>query len=727
MRARVICGLGFLVAGGGWLSAQQSQSGTAPPDGTPVVQFRQEVNYVEVDAVVTDAQGAFLRDLRKEDFQVVEDGKPQSVASFSLVNIPITAVDRPLFAASPIPPDVSSNKEAFDGRLYVLLLDDLHTHPLRSALVTRAARQFIEKHMADNDMAAVVHTSGRTDASQDFTKNRTLLLRSIDKFIGRKLRSLSAERLDIIGRQQDTGQSASSPSNPSGRIDDPFDMERGFNARNAMQSIGSIANFLSGVRGRHKAMLYFSEGLDYDIFDVFNSRFASTVLDEVREAIGAATRSNVSLYTVDPRGLTNLGDETIEIGGVPDGSNFNFNSAMQNELMMAQNSLRTLADQTGGFAAVNSNDFTTAFERIVRDNSSYYLLGYYPANDKRDGKLRKIEVKVNRPGAVVRARKAYVAPRGKVPNKPAPSGPNALSAPLREMMESPLPGSGLPFTVHAAAFKGVAPNATVAVALTLDSTGLSFTEKEGMFENNVEMSMVAVNSSGKLFPGERGSVAMKLRPQTHQAVLRNGFRLQSKLNVPPGQYQLRVGAREANGGRVGSVFIDLEVPDFQAKDRLVMSGLLLTSSASAGIPTASADQQFKDVLPLPPTTAREFGQDEVMAVFTEVYDNTTVANHAVDISTQVIADDGKVVFKTSEPRTKSELQGGRGGYGHMAQVPLKELAPGLYVVRVEAISRVTDVKPVSRDVQFRVRTATGAPLPAAAGAPVPAPAPAAGR
>lgn len=717
MRAPLFCGLGLLVLGGVWLEAQQPPPATTPGETTPAVQFRQEVNYVEVDAVVTDAQGAFIRDLRKEDFQIVEDGKAQSVSSFALVDIPIATADRPLFSPSPIPPDVATNREVFDGRLYVLLLDDLHTHPLRSALVIRAARQFVERHMADNDMAAVVHTSGRVDASQDFTRNKALLLKAIDRFIGRKLRSLTQERLDILGRQVDTGQSNVSPSNPRGTIADPNDMERGFNARNSLLSITNISTFLAGVRGRHKAMLFFSEGLDYDIYDVFNARYATVIIDEVRDAIGAATRSNVSLYTVDPRGLTALGDDNIEIGGTPDGASFNFSSAMQNELMVSQNSLRTLADETGGFAAVNSNDFTNAFQRIVRDNSSYYLLGYYPGNDKRDGKVRKIDVKVNRPGATVRARKAYVAPRGKAPARPSPSGPNALSPQLRELMESPLPGSGLPFSVHVAPFRGVAPNATVTVAAVVDSTGLSFTEKDGMFENNLELTMVAVNPQGKSFPGERGNVAMKLRPQTHQAVLRNGFRVQSKLNLPPGQYQLRMGLRESNGGRVGSVFVDLEVPNFQEKDKLVMSGLLLTSTASAGIPTASADPQFKDVLPLPPTTVREFGQDEALAVFCEIYDNTSIANHAVDITTQVIGDDGRVLVKSSEARTKAELQGSKGGYGHTAQVPLRELAPGLYVLKVEGTSRANNVKPVSREIQFRVRRAAASAAPAAPAPP----------
>ena len=120
---------------------------------------------------------------------------------------------------------------------------------------------------------------------------------------------------------------------------------------------------------------------------------------------------------IDPRGLTALADESIEAsGGFPDDPQSNLSmQSFQDELRLSQMSLRSLSEDTGGYAAVNSNDFTKAWERIVADNSSYYVLGYYPKNEKRDGRFRRIEVKVRREGVEVRTRKGYTAPRGKAP------------------------------------------------------------------------------------------------------------------------------------------------------------------------------------------------------------------------------------------------------------------------------------------------------------------------
>src|SRR5204862_7641574 len=134
---------------------------------------------------------------------------------------------------------------------------------------------------------------------------------------------------------------------------------------------------------------------------------------------------NVSIERMDPRGLTKLGDEEIEIAAYPDDPTVGINStSLANELRLSQDSLRVLADETGGFATVNRNDFSTAFERIVTDNSTYYVLAYYPPTiDKRDGRFHRIEVHVSRPGLIVRARKGYAAPK----KAPAARTTNATS------------------------------------------------------------------------------------------------------------------------------------------------------------------------------------------------------------------------------------------------------------------------------------------------------------
>jgi VWFA-related protein len=143
--------------------------------------FKLRVDYVEVDVVVTDRQGNLVRDLKKEDFQVLEDGKPQTVTNFTLVDIPVERADRPLFAANPIEPDVKTNERPFDGRVYVMVIDDLHTRFGRSQRVKVAAKQFIERRLGANDLMAIVHTAGPTDANQEFTSNKKLLLAAVDK------------------------------------------------------------------------------------------------------------------------------------------------------------------------------------------------------------------------------------------------------------------------------------------------------------------------------------------------------------------------------------------------------------------------------------------------------------------------------------------------------------------------------------------------------------------
>lgn len=671
----------------------------APPPASPQppITFRAEVNYVEVDARVVDEQGQFVADLPKDAFQVLEDGKPQPVSVFSLVNIPVTRTERPLFASQPIEPDVAANVGTFDGRVYVIVLDDLHVTPLRSQRVKAAARQFIERYVGANDMASVIHTSGRVDAGQEFTASPRLLLNAVDKFMGRKLRSATLERIDQEAMTRGMRSQGEA-------VNDPNDFERAYQARNTLDTVRQLADFLGNVRGRRKALVLFSEGIDYNIYDPFGNNgnsAASQIVQNTRDAIAAATRANVAIYGIDPRGLTNDGDLNIEVGAFPTDTTLGIDStALQNELRFGQDSLRVLADETGGFAAVNSNDFASAFRRLVADNSSYYVLGYYPINEKRDGRFRKIEVKVNRPGLTVRARKGYAAARGNV-KAPAAPGPNQASAELREAMSSPLPVADLPMMVTATAFKGPAPNAAVVVSALVGGRDLPLAEKDGTFNNELEIAMTAINQAGKVFNGERNTVTLNFKPDTLPRVRAGGFRVISQLDVPPGRYQLRVVAREANSKRAGSVLYDLEVPDF-AQEKLSMSGLALTSASSGIAPTARPKDALAKLLPGPLSSYREFGTNDELALFVEVYDNQGGAAHKVDISAMLKAEGGQTVFQTREERDSSELSGNAGGYGFTARVPLKDVAPGRYVLRVEAQSRIGDRPLVARETIVRV-------------------------
>jgi hypothetical protein len=290
-----------------------------------------------------------------------------------------------------------------------------------------------------------------------------------------------------------------------------------------------------------------------------------------------------------------------------------------------------------------------------------------------------------------------VAPKGK-PDKPAAG--KGTSAALQDALASPLPISGLTLSAFAAPFKGAAPNASVLVSVEIPGTDFAFAERGGRFLDDLEMSMQAIDQAGKVQGGDHNSVKLDLRPQTHAFLLQHGVRFISRLAVPPGRYQLRIAAHEANADRVGSVLYDLVVPDF-GDAPLMMSGLVLTSAGAARTPTPREDEEIKKVLPGQPTTQRMFATGDTLALFTEVYDNKPTTPHTVDITASVLADDGHVVYKTEDERKSSELGGVRGGYGYMAEVPLKDVAPGLYVLRVEARSRLGG-DPATREIQFRV-------------------------
>ena len=355
-------------------------------------------------------------------------------------------------------------------------------------------------------------------------------------------------------------------------------------------------------------------------------------------------------------------------------------SSLRNELQMSQDSLRALADETGGFAAVNTNQFCGAFERIVADNSSYYLLAYYPPTDKKDGKFHRIEVKTKRPGLTIRARRGYVAAK---PPK-APSKPPAKDAPspeVAEALQSPLNVSGLTMNAFAAPFKGTAPNASVLIGVDIRGRDLALPPN-----GKVELSYLAVDAKGKTFGARNNSLTLNLKPETRDRVMKTGFRLLNRVDLPPGRYQMRVATHET-GGNVGSVLFDFEVPDFH-KLPFSMSGLLITSLSGSAMVTAKGDDQTREVLPAPPIAQRTFPQNDEIAVFAEIYDDGKAAPHKIDIITMIRNDVGTIFFKNEEERDSKELEGKRGGYGYTARIPLTGLQPGPYVLSVEGRSRL---------------------------------------
>ncbi len=670
----------------------------------PPPRFGVEVNFIEVDALVVDSDGNFVSNLNQEDFEVLEDGKPQEIATFRLVDIPVvpvrTAVERVPFAA----PDVRSNEAPEEGRIFVLVLDDLHTSPNRSPTVQRVAREFIEKWMVEGDWVAITTTTGRADASHNFTNDRLSLLEAIDRFMGRKLRPLYVERIDALEQVQQ----GMSPDEAILQMK-AAEREHGHRAESALLHLQSVAEGLSTIKGRRKAIVYLSEGIAYDINDIMNTSSADSIVNDLQRAIGSAGLSNVAFYTLDVRGLSaGMGDDLVSsqssaalaqnaplpgAGGrnprYRDWENLLAEASkgtrsLHEEVERSKDSLRVLSNETGGVPIVNENDLGDGLRRIVEDSSHYYLLGYYPTHDLSDGKFRQIEVRVKRPGLTVRTRKGYVASASK-------DVETAEARPLEDALTSALPASGIPLRVFAAPIELGRKKALVPVIVETSIDGFHFTESTDRISDKIDIAYVVLDGRGKTVESLTRSFDLTVRPGVRELLLKDGFRTMTVLELEHGSYQLRVGVHERGANRTGSVHYHLEVPE-PTNDAPVMGGLFLTSRINSEVPVAARDEDRKRV-PLIPTTRRRFAPDDEIAFYTETYKAKKKDKQTdLTIETQIRGSGGEIVYTSTEPNDIKESSSKR--LVSEGRFDLSKLPPGQYVLELSV--RDADGTPLTK-------------------------------
>jgi VWFA-related protein len=651
--------------------------------------FRVQVDAVEIDASVTDARGNVVTDLTIDDFEILENGRPQTITSFGLVNLPRTRAERPLFAPKAIEPDVQSNNQG-EGRLYVIALDQVTgAQILRTR---RFVRRFLEQYFAPNDLGAVVFL-GRADHSkaQGLTSNPRLLLQAVDAFSG--------------GFASEAPPASTVPNAQGGTtspLSDPNNLDRDFKFREAMSSFRDIVEYMATVHGRRKALLLFSQGYPADVFRVVDYRggVLSIVEEDMHRAITAATRNNVVIYPIDPSGLTEDGGLAESETGQSTDPDARLGAAFAR--LNARQSLTALASATGGFALSSSNSFENAFDRIVQENSTYYVLGFSSTNDRRDGRYRKLDVRVKRPGLTVRGRAGYMAPlRNERPAEP-PKPSSNVSVGVADALRSTVAVNGLPLRVFAGPFKGASRDATIVIAVEVDASQLGLVEKDGTHLGALEISYFSIDMKNKFYPGQTQTATLTLRQETYEQVMKTGIRMVVETTLAPGRYQMRIAAGNREN-KAGSVVYDLEVPDF-TKDQLIMSAVTIGSAATSRIMTMNGKIPFAATIPGNITSRREFDAGDTLAIYTEVYETLRDAtSHTVALTAELRAEGGTVVRNVSDERSSSELQGKRGGYGFSAQLPLNDVAPGLYVIHVEARANVGNRPTVSKDVQIRVR------------------------
>ena len=363
-----------------------------PPPQQPV--FRTGVDYITVDVVVTDTGDRPITNLTKADFEIVENGMVQAIADFQYVSVPVG--QRRIEASESLAPerDIATNvPPTATSRLFAIVIDDLHIIESDIVPVKRILTDFLRAVSPDDEVAIVF--VGRSDLSQNVTSNVGRLLRTIDR-----VRDAMGFGLDAWARRSGDEARADAGIGVAGGIS-----RYALNyARASADTLRNVAESL-GVSGHSRRAIVYVSGQSVISPESLDGQ---TYLEDLQRAFDAARRSNVPIYTLDPRGLT-LPETAVRGWGATDER---ARAAISANIRIQQNWLSVVAINTGGRAFTNNSDLTWAVNEIVRENGSYYLLGYYPNPLVRDGKFHGITVKVNRPGVRVRARRGYVAATG---------------------------------------------------------------------------------------------------------------------------------------------------------------------------------------------------------------------------------------------------------------------------------------------------------------------------
>jgi VWFA-related protein len=644
----------------------------------PLPTFQSQVTYVELVVSVTGPGGAFVPGLSAADFEVLEDGEPQAIESLAMVDL---AAERAAVQAPLAEPDVRSNERPFAGRVWVLALDAINTAPDRSENVRQIARLFVERALGPDDLMAIVTLSDFTGAYQELTGSRGRLLQALGPFVGEALPPMVIP--EATARDAKLLALPTSGLPRQGEVNvGSTELARMDNALKALRKLRTVADWAASVHGRRKAIVWLSEGISHDVASELGTDQkdasglgAAAVGLGIRDTAGVISRADVNIYAIDTAGLT---VETMT----------------QNPARwLAQSNMRLMAESTGGFALTNSNNYGAAFDRLVRENSSYYVLTYSPAaSHQRDGRYHRIRVRVKRPGVTARTREGYLSARGRVEAAPPLVTDAGLSPQLKAVMQSPLPVSGLPIRVAAVPFKAGGRQASV--LLTGEVPASAFTGSHA----SLELSYAAIDGT----PAVRGSQTLRSQVAAGSPLLararQSGIAFARRLELAPGRYQLRVGARDATRGVSGSVLYDLDVPDFAA-DPLAMSGVVLGVTRGTQ-PVMAHDEPIEAALGTHPVPRRRLSAaDGEAVVHVEVYDHDP-APHDVAIAVTVTGASGPAVFEETDERRSRDAEGGVHRY--TLQIPLAEIAPGDYVLTVEAASRAAGGGTVQRRVPISI-------------------------
>ena len=651
---------------------------------------------VLVNVVVRDRKGDLVRDLKQADFTLQEDGQKQQVSSFDLEDIDELALTRQSMAtasgtsgqtATAVGAQPERAADARDRRLILLFFDFSAMDPEQIDRAVDAAKKYVNTKMQSADLIAIVSLSTNMRLDLDFSDDKTRILSVLSAY-----NSSSGQGFDAGATGSAEGAAETGGSFTADDTDyNTFSADRKLLAlQSIIQSVGKLS--------QKKSLIYFSNGISQSGVDNQSA---------LRAATAAAVKANVAIYPLDVRGL-----QALPGGGEAQNASLHGQSAYSgasvlndlNSNAATQETLSTLAADTGGKAFFDSNDFGGVFSQVQKDTSAYYILGYTSTNHLKDGRFRRIKVVVNRPGLKLDYRAGYYAGRDF-----EHSGRADREQQLQDELASDLPATDVAVYAGAAYFRRDDSHYFLAVSIVVPGSQIPFVQEKD--RDNATLDVAGVVLAGGKFQVGRLRDTLKLAVDSSQQIRRKNVQYNTSFLLAPGSYHLKFVVRENRTGRMGTFETDVQVPDLRKvplrSSSVVLSSLRVPASGKNKATNPLVDDQTE----LVPNVTHVFTQDQHLYLQFEVYDaakgkpaatavkaNNSAASEPaaakptsenIRVLTSVQFMQGNVKVYESKPIIATEMTAPqRKAVVFQLDLPLQTLKPGFYTCQVNIIDDV---------------------------------------
>ena len=651
------------------LHAQQQGSVLDTPQAGLTLKMNSDM--VLTNVVARDAKtGALVRDLKPGDFRVWENGKEQHITTFDFQSVeqatPLNEATVSGLAAGAGNGKgvvVARPEDLRNHRLIVMFFDLTSMQPEDLDRAVEAAQDFLRNKMQAADLVALVSLGDTLKVDQDFTADKKALLNEVAVYNGSEEEGFASGSTSNSNTQADT----TSYSADESEYND-------LNTDRELFALRAIAKSLEKITEK-KSLLYFSGGISRD--GVENQA-------SLRAAINAAVRANLSIYSVDTRGLEAIGPLGNASSGSLSGNGPMNGGALQNNMnanFASQEVMATLSKDTGGKAFFDSNDFAPAFAQVQSDTSAYYAVGFRSSNEARDGKYRKLKFTINRPGIKIEYRPGYYAPADF-----QHSVKQDREQQLEEQLASDLPATDMALYMDAYYFRTDENRYFVPVSLIVPGSQIPFVKGGDKDKATLDILGGVLDEVKRQIGRARETV--KLNLDASQNVRQKNVQYTTSFSLPPGKYHLKFVVRENQTGQMGSFEADIVLPEMK-KTPLKMSSILL---ANAKQPSKKFTPIVRDGQEYVPNISHVFRRDQHLYLLYEIYSPVKAKSEGAKSSENVrvlssleLIQNSVKVYETPLVEARQTNVLGRDAVAIELDVPLDALKPGQYLCQVNVI------------------------------------------